>query len=128
MTDKKTLLPCPFCGKAGLARLCSSHEDMEDYANAEYWSVMCDASKEAGQGPGGCGGQGGFHPTQEKAIEAWNRRPAPVAEPVFSLVCDKCKVDRLTNVCPSPQDCGMTATPHVSGAAIDVPSDAKEEK
>jgi len=73
--------PCPFCGK-DVAEL-SDVKECEDCANFENEDA-CPAYEEMEPCPwhfvvcshyrGGCGASGGWELTEEKAIEAWNRR------------------------------------------------------
>lgn len=88
------LLPCPFCNKPDTAKVSSSFDIYDDdQGNGECWAVFCDASNPNGRG--GCGASGGFKPTQDEAIEAWNKRarlksldaqPVPVEPDVEALV------------------------------------------
>jgi hypothetical protein len=75
------LAPCPFCSHTAAPKPWTYREMVgEDYwddGNADSFAVVCDAEKP--DGPGGCGGSGGFFPTEEAAIAAWNRRPAAPA-------------------------------------------------
>lgn len=75
------LAPCPFCSHTTAPKPWTYREMVgEDYwddGNADSFAVVCDAEKP--DGPGGCGGSGGFFPTEEAAIAAWNRRPAAPA-------------------------------------------------
>jgi hypothetical protein len=83
MSDE--LLPCPFCKKSGALKLTRASELFADedeevpYMHSETYAVICDASSP--NGPGGCGGQGGFKDTEQAAIEAWNRRAALSTQP-----------------------------------------------
>lgn len=93
----KELMPCPFCGKAGTAQVetARSCEECRNFENEElcpaydpynydpdtedtcpYKAVVCCCHK------GGCGASSGWHPSAEKAIEAWNTRrgSAPAKE------------------------------------------------
>lgn len=78
MTTLQEARPCPFCGKQHTLQVISGQELMDE--NQEFWQhsesfgVVCDASTPDGKG--GCGAMGGFKPTEEEAIEAWNRRTA----------------------------------------------------
>lgn len=71
-------LPCPFCGKQHTLQVISGQElmgeDQEFWQHSESFGVVCDASKPDGKC--GCGAMGGFKPTEEEAIEAWNTRTA----------------------------------------------------
>lgn len=75
------LKPCPFCGKnvavmtdAHDLEECSNFEDDNCHCNefeshpCEYKTVVCAVTR------GGCGASSGYYPTEEKAIEKWNRR------------------------------------------------------
>jgi hypothetical protein len=73
------LKPCPFCGKTNALKLTTAEElanegedDPMPWDHSPSWAVICDASKPLG--PGGCGASGGFFPTEDDAIAAWNRR------------------------------------------------------
>jgi hypothetical protein len=78
MTTLQEALPCPFCGKQHTLQVISGQELMDE--NQEFWQhsesfgVVCDASTPDGKG--GCGAMGGFKPTEDEAIEAWNTRTA----------------------------------------------------
>ena len=78
MTTLQEALPCPFCGKQRTLQVISGQELMDE--NQEFWQhsdsfgVVCDASTPDGKG--GCGAMGGFKPTEEEAITAWNIRSA----------------------------------------------------
>lgn len=67
------LKPCPFCGSVESLKIASAM-DMEECENFEqcgqcsYLTIVCDFNK------GGCGATSGFRISEEKAIEAWNRR------------------------------------------------------
>ena len=90
MTTLQESLPCPFCGKQHTLQLISGQElmgeDQEFWQHSESFGVVCDASQP--EGKGGCGAMGGFKPTEEEAIEAWNTRtalaqaPQTVAQPL----------------------------------------------
>lgn len=59
---------CPFCG-GEFASVFRIGENRENYANPEYFEVICDVHN------GGCGAAiGGEYPTEEEAISAWNKR------------------------------------------------------
>lgn len=80
--------PCPFCGKTNTLVVTSSaelnSEDEEEFnawPHSDSFAVMCDASRP--NGPGGCGGMGGFFPAAEEAMAAWNKR-APHADLRFA--------------------------------------------
>lgn len=80
--DTRKMAPCPFCGK-DVAVLTDMH-DLEECANFEdedcpceqyepsgrcgYYTVVCNANK------GGCGSSSGYFPTEQQAIQAWNKR------------------------------------------------------
>lgn len=76
----ETLKSCPFCGQSHTLKITAASELFADedeevpYMHSETYAVICDASKP--KGPGGRGGQAGFHDTEAEAIEAWNRRAA----------------------------------------------------
>lgn len=92
MTNEEHKLEnCPFCGKADTLRLTTAEElanegedDPAPWEHSPSWTVICDAARP--RGPGGCGASGGFMPSEEEAIAAWNRRahlqqrPLPVSE------------------------------------------------
>lgn len=78
--------PCPFCGKTGTASIetAQSCEECVNFENEElcpayepygpnndtcpYKAVVCVCSR------GGCGASGGWKPSVEEAIIAWNMR------------------------------------------------------
>lgn len=78
MTTLQEALPCPFCGKQHTLQVISGQElmgeDQEFWQHSESFGVVCDASTPGGKG--GCGAMGGFKPTEDEAIEAWNTRTA----------------------------------------------------
>lgn len=78
MTTLQEALPCPFCGKQHTLQVISGQElmgeDQEFWQHSESFGVVCDASSPDGKG--GCGAMGGFKPTEDEAIEAWNTRSA----------------------------------------------------
>ena len=78
MTTLQEALPCPFCGKQHTLQVISGQElmgeDQEFWQHSESFGVVCDASTPDGKG--GCGAMGGFKPTEDEAIEAWNTRTA----------------------------------------------------
>ena len=78
MTTLQEVLPCPFCGKQHTLQVISGQElmgeDQEFWQHSESFGVVCDASTPDGKG--GCGATGGFKPTEDEAIEAWNTRTA----------------------------------------------------
>lgn len=98
------LLPCPFCGLTHTLLPVTAQqieEEGEDdpppWMHSESWCVVCDARRP--EGPGGCGATGGFYPTAQEAIEAWNRRAynagraAGAQVPTLDLykrLCDLC--------------------------------------
>ena len=61
------LFPCPFCDS----------EDVEMNQTSVFWVSCCS-----------CDAEGPSKPTQAEAISAWNRTPAPKAEP--HIDCHKC--------------------------------------
>ena len=77
MTKPHELKPCPHCGSATAPMFWSYGEMMDTYDveleldHSESFCVVCDAST---GGRGGCGASGGFMPTKEEAVAAWNRR------------------------------------------------------
>lgn len=70
MDDK--LKACPFCGKdVAIVTSCVGIEGCENFEECNhdgYSCVVCNAQN------GGCGASGGYYPSDDKAIEAWNRR------------------------------------------------------
>jgi hypothetical protein len=69
------LLACPFCGKTNTLELITAEElanegedDPEPWQHPPSWAVICDASQP--RGPGGCGGTGGFMPSEDEAVSA----------------------------------------------------------
>ena len=74
------LKSCPFCGNkfVELANAreideCANFEDEEcpecfEQSSCSLYTVVCSVNE------GGCGASSGYHTTEEKAIEAWNRR------------------------------------------------------
>lgn len=88
-TSKDQLKPCPFCHAAhdgGVVRIASVWEDHEDCCEVQAghqdcWQVVCDAKI------GGCGAAGGYAITEDKAVEKWNRRPAPEPAPASGERC-----------------------------------------
>lgn len=89
----ENILPCPFCGKAEspsveTARSCEDCMHFEDEEKCpayepfdDEWedrcpfkTVVCTFDK------GGCGASGGWYPTREKAIAAWNKRMYHITE------------------------------------------------
>ena len=93
MTTLQEALPCPFCGKQHTLQVISGQElmgeDQEFWQHSESFGVVCDASTPDGKG--GCGAMGGFKPTEDEAIEAWNTRTALAqqGEPVAWAIYDK---------------------------------------
>ena len=74
-TMPNELNPCPFCGRKNAATLsncieCSPCVDEPpcDGCNWAKHLIVCDVNR------GGCGAASGLYDTEEKAIEAWNRR------------------------------------------------------
>jgi hypothetical protein len=70
---------CPFCGKWQTLKLTTAQElavegedEPEPWIHSDSWAVICDASRP--KGPGGCGASGGFFPSDDQAVAAWNRR------------------------------------------------------
>ena len=70
---------CPFCGQGHTLKLTTAQEiaeegedDPEPWMHSDSWAVICDASKPGG--PGGCGANGGFAPTEHEAVRKWNQR------------------------------------------------------
>lgn len=78
MNTLQEALPCPFCWKQHTLQVISGQElmgeDQEFWQHSESFGVVCDASSPDGKG--GCGAMGGFKPTEDEAIEAWNTRSA----------------------------------------------------
>ena len=68
----KEIKPCPFCGlNVANVTTCAQLEDCENFEtcnDAEFYCVVCDATK------GGCDASGGYRQTWNEAIESWNRR------------------------------------------------------
>lgn len=69
------LRKCPFCGKEYTVNLydcteCSPCVDEPpcDGCNWKKYLIVCSVNL------GGCGAASGWYDTEEKAIEAWNRR------------------------------------------------------
>lgn len=68
---------CPFCGMTSTLKVYAASELWDydnngDFPHGESYAVFCDASDEARNL--GCGASSGHELTEEKAIEAWNRR------------------------------------------------------
>ena len=118
----KELMPCPFCGKEGTAQVetARSCEECRNFENEElcpaydpynydpgtedtcpYKAVVCCCHK------GGCGASSGWHPSAEKAIEAWNTRrstaPEEKEKPVDMRNISGMWCDDIT-FCPRPCD------------------------
>lgn len=83
MTENKIeLKPCPFCGKqvaevtdARTIEECANFDDercpceqYEDSGTCGYIAIVCNVNE------GGCGTTSVYFTTEEKAIDAWNRR------------------------------------------------------
>lgn len=64
MLKKGELKPCPFCNGIKLDIIDGECEGFGGIGKA----VVCNYNQ------GGCGATGGFRPTEEEAIEVWNRR------------------------------------------------------
>ena len=64
------ILDCPHCGHADAVQVCTSFDITEcsECCDDKNFAVICRFTV------GGCGAQGGYRPTVEGAIEAWNRR------------------------------------------------------
>ena len=121
MTTLQEALPCPFCGKQHTLQVISGQELMDE--NQEFWQhsesfgVVCDASMPDGKG--GCGAMGGFKPTEDEAIEAWNTRTALAQQREQQPVCHGCGIpagDVHMSTCksgkwPSRVSNGDTAAP-----------------
>ena len=62
------ILPCPFCGfcKPIVNSAFQIHGESDKYNH--YFAVNCECYS------GGCGATGCYYKTEDKAIEAWNRR------------------------------------------------------
>lgn len=79
--ERRALKPCPFCGKQDPMVITDAHE-LESCANYDdencpaeneggccgFLTVVCDVTK------GGCGATSGYAPTEEEAVEKWNKR------------------------------------------------------
>lgn len=69
---KSVIDPCPFCGNKSAVYTDNEIDQVtegEDGFNVDpCYAVICPMSE------GGCGASGGYRPTEEMAIEAWNRR------------------------------------------------------
>jgi len=94
MTQLQKALPCPFCGKQHTLQVISGQElmgeDQEFWQHSESFGVVCDASTPDGKG--GCGAMGGFKPTEDEAIEAWNTRTALAQHGEKQPVCHGCGI------------------------------------
>lgn len=77
LTAELGLKPCPFCGKTETLEVITGQELMDEeqefWRHADSFAVVCDASTPDGKG--GCGGGGGFMPTEAEAVARWNTRP-----------------------------------------------------
>ena len=121
MTTLQEALPCPFCGKQHTLQVISGQElmgeDQEFWQHSESFGVVCDASTPDGKG--GCGAMGGFKPTEDEAIEAWNTRTALAQQGEQQPVCHGCGIpagDVHMSTCksgkwPSRVSNGDTAAP-----------------
>ena len=74
-TMPNELKPCPFCGRKNAATLsncteCSPCVDEPpcDGCNWKKYLIVCNVTL------GGCGASSGLYDTEEKAIQAWNKR------------------------------------------------------
>ena len=82
MSEVIELKPCPFCG-GEVAEITNAHE-LEDCASFESEGCPCELYEDSGfcslysivcsMNRGGCGSSSGYFSTEEKAVEAWNRR------------------------------------------------------
>ena len=79
--NKEQFARCPFCGKSETLTIGKASDafsepdecgDPMPYMHTESYAVTCNASKP--DGPGGCGASGGYFPSEDEAIAAWNRR------------------------------------------------------
>jgi hypothetical protein len=102
-TPSAELEACPFCGQSHTLKIISAaelwaedDESVEFYPHSDSVAVTCNAAKP--DGPGGCGAQGGFAPTEADAIAKWNTRaPASTAamgwRPIETAPKDETPVD-----------------------------------
>lgn len=67
------LKPCPFCGE-GKPELQDSGDPSTTAYDHSFCSIVCSTYE------GGCGAVGGWKPTAQEAIEAWNKRADPPKE------------------------------------------------
>jgi hypothetical protein len=72
---QEDLKPCPFCGKLEPVSVFSD-EHLNDGGDPDQYAVVCNAATSTKMVAKklGCGAQGGFGGTKEKAIKIWNRR------------------------------------------------------
>ena len=92
------LKPCPFCKNDIAPRVLDSNQvngmytDDAGWRHNPYFQVVCcvNLSGPIKNWKCGCGGSGGFMPTKEAAILAWNRRAEPenIEEAMASEVHD----------------------------------------
>lgn len=67
--EKENLLPCPFCGVTGPAKIATSQDLKGPECGSESdFTIVCDAQKS------GCGATCGYAASKERAIQKWNRR------------------------------------------------------
>ena len=106
MTD---LLKCPFCGGEAAEMLDEFDEYREKFGDefneiglgASYKAVCCSVNK------GGCGAVGGWKPTEDEAIAAWNARAERTCERFWTgaeMICSSCAHQlnsKTANYCPN---------------------------
>lgn len=87
LIDGHKLKPCPFCGQDGAQMLSNVWEGEQCYNSSkrEICPAFSNEPEEKGcpvhmvicsYTCGGCGSSTGWYSTEERAIEAWNRREA----------------------------------------------------
>jgi Lar family restriction alleviation protein len=67
--EKLMLVPCPHCG-AEKSLFVGTDEQIDEDLSAftGYYAVCCSKLK------GGCGSTSGYYPTEQEAVDNWNRR------------------------------------------------------
>jgi Lar family restriction alleviation protein len=73
------LKPCPFCGESNTLFVADQNEleQTDDPVKNPYFTVVCSVNELETETPNwkaGCGASGGYRPTKEEAISAWNSR------------------------------------------------------